>query len=133
MKIGIVVAEFYKELTDKMLESAQHKAKELGVDIIDIKRVFGSYDSPLIVKSLLEKDIDGVVVLGIIIQGGTDHDKLIAQTTASYLTKLSLKYNKPVTLGIMGPNITRKQAEERIDKYASNAIKAVVKSIEALS
>ncbi|WP_456471778.1 6,7-dimethyl-8-ribityllumazine synthase, partial [Methanocaldococcus sp.] len=42
-----------------------------------------------------------------------------------------LQYDKPVTLGISGPGMTRLQAEERID-YGKRAVEAAVKMVKRL-
>ena len=111
MKIAIVVSEFNQEVTSRMLLVAQEKAENLKLKIIYFCKVPGAYDMPIIVDSLLQKkNVDGVVTLGAIIKGQTKHDEIIAQTTASALTELSLKYKKPVSLGITGPGMHERHA-----------------------
>lgn len=129
MKIGIVLANYHSELTEKMLEKAKQKAKKLEVNVENIVKVHGAYDTPLPTKRLLQKEeIDAVIVLGAIIKGETDHDQVIANSTAITLQKLSTKYEKPVTLGISGPGMTSKQAFERIE-YGANAVEAAHQTI----
>ncbi|PIN79518.1 6,7-dimethyl-8-ribityllumazine synthase, partial [Candidatus Woesearchaeota archaeon CG10_big_fil_rev_8_21_14_0_10_34_8] len=82
INIGIVVADFNKEITSVMLDTAKKQAEELGVKISYIIHVPGVYDMPLAVKKLLKKDVDGVVTLGVVISGGTAHDKHVADNTA---------------------------------------------------
>ena len=57
-------------------------------------------------------DIDGVITLGCIIKGETDHDKYIASAVANGLVSVSLKYNKPVIFGVLTTN-TLTQALDR--------------------
>jgi 6,7-dimethyl-8-ribityllumazine synthase len=81
----------------------------------------------LAVKKLLEKkEIDGVVTLGAVIEGETEHDEIVIQHAARKITDLGLEYSKPVSLGITGPGMSRLQAEERIER-AKNAVESVVK------
>ena len=119
MKLGIVVSEYYwKEITGKMLDLALKTAKDLGVGT-EVMRVPGSFDIPLAVKKLLKKkDIDGVVALGAIVQGETDHDGVIAYSIAQGLTQLSLEFEKPVMLGVNGPKMTLDQGIARIGRAA---------------
>ena len=80
-----------------------------------ICKVPGAYDMPIIIDTLLQKkDVDGVVTLGAIIKGQTKHDEVIANSTVNALTKLSIKYKKPVSLGITGPGMQERQAYARI-------------------
>jgi len=127
MKIGVVASEYNYDITMMMIERARVHAKFLGVDITKEITVPGVYDMPLAVKRLLkDKNIDGVVVLGAVIEGETDHDTVIMNQTSRKLTDLAVEYDKPVGLGISGPGMSRVQAQERIDK-AKEAIEAVVK------
>jgi 6,7-dimethyl-8-ribityllumazine synthase len=127
MNIGIVVSEFNYDITMMMLERAKEHAKFLGAEITKIIKVPGVFDMGLPIKKLLEKDeIDGVVALGAVIEGETEHDDIIMQHASRKISDLSIEYGKPVGLGITGPGMSRLQAEERIDR-AKDAVEAVVK------
>ena len=128
IKLAIVVSVFNHEITGRMRKKAQDRAKELGVRIIKIIEVPGAYEIPLAVRRLLdEKKADGVVTIGTIIKGGSDHDSVVANAVAGKLLDLSIMYKKPVSLGISGPNITWKQSRERIEDYAVRAVDAAVR------
>lgn len=128
MKIAIVVSEFNQEVTSRMLLVAQEKAEKLKIKIIYVCKVPGAYDMPIVVDSLIQKkDVDGVVTLGAIIKGQTKHDEIIAQTTATALTELSLKYKKPISLGISGPGMHERHAYARIRPVAERAVEAILK------
>lgn len=128
MNIAIVVSEFNEEVTSKMLSIAEEKAKIMKLKINYICKILGAYDMPIIVDSLLQKkDVDGVVTLGAIIKGQTKHDEVIAHSTANALTALSIKYQKPVSLGITGPGMQERQAYARIRPVAERAVESIVK------
>lgn len=127
MRIGIVASEFHYDITSMMVERAKAHAEFLGVKITKEVRVPGSYDIPFAVKKLLARDdIDGVVALGAVIEGETEHDEVVMGHASRKLMDLSLEMNKPVGFGITGPGMSRLQAEERIDR-AKSAVEAVVK------
>ncbi|HSD04944.1 MAG TPA: 6,7-dimethyl-8-ribityllumazine synthase [Nitrosopumilaceae archaeon] len=128
MNIAIVVSEFNQEITSKMFEVALEKAKNLKLNIKYTCQVPGVFDMPVVIDSLLQKkDIDAVVTLGAVIKGQTKHDELIANVTAKIIAELSIKYQKPVTLGITGPGMTDKQAQARIRPVAERAVEATEK------
>ena len=133
MKIAVVVSEFNQEVTSRMLSVAQEKAKTLKLEITYTCQVPGAYDMPIIVDALLQKkDVDGVVTLGAIVKGQTKHDEVIAHSVANSLTELSLKYKKPVSLGITGPGMQDRHAYARIRPVAERAVEAIVKIINEL-
>ena len=134
MNIAIVVSEFNDKVTSRMLEVALEKAKSLKLNVKFTCKVPGVFDMPLIIDTLLEKkEVDGVVTLGTIIKGQTKHDELIANATATRLTKLSLKHKKPVSLGFTGPGIEERQAYARIRPVSERAVEAVMKISEELA
>ena len=133
MNIAIVVSEFNEEVTSRMLAIAKEKADLMKLKISHISMVPGAYDMPIIVDSLLsKKDIDAVVTLGAIIKGQTKHDEVISHAAAKALTDLSLKYQKPVSLGISGPGMQERHAYARIRPVAERAVEAVVKISDEL-
>jgi|TARA_B100000315_G_scaffold229129_1_gene238501 6,7-dimethyl-8-ribityllumazine synthase len=130
MKIGIVASEFNYDITYTMVELAKEQANFLGADIAKVVKVPGVFDMPLAVKILLEKkDIDGVVTLGAVIEGDTGHDDIVMQHASRKIADLALDYNKPVSLGVSGPGLSRLEAHERV-KYAKRAVESVVKMIK---
>ena len=123
MNIAIVVSEFNKDVTSRMLSVAQEKADSMKLKIVYTCTVLGSYDMPVIVDTLLKKkDVDGIVTLGAIITGQTKHDEVISHATAKILAELSVKYQKPVSLGIIGPAMQEKHAHARIRPVAERAV-----------
>ena len=128
VKLGIVVAEFNYDITYLMLQKAIEHAEFLGAEVSYVIKVPGSYDIPIAVKTLLEReDVDAVVTLGAVIQGETKHDEIVAHNAARKLIDLSIEYGKPVTLGIIGPGASRAQAAERIEEYSRRAVEAAIK------
>ena len=133
MNIAIVVSEFNNEITSKMLDVAVEKAKDLKLNIKYICKVPGVFDMPIVIDSLLKKkEIDAVVTLGAVIKGQTKHDELITNVTVRAITDLSIKYQKPVTLGITGPGMSDRQAYARIRPVAERAVEAAEKIAEQL-
>ena len=127
IRLGAVVSEFNYDITMMMLERAKEHAQFLGAEIKQIVKVPGVFDMGLPIKKLLErKDIDGVVALGAVIEGETEHDDIVIQHASRKIADLAIEFGKPVGLGISGPGMTRLQAQDRIER-AKAAVEAVVK------
>ncbi len=132
INLGLVVSEFNYDITMMMLERAKEHAEFLGANVKYVLKAPGTFDIPLLVKKLLEKDdVDAVVTLGAVIEGETEHDEIVMQNAARKIEDLSVEYDKPVTLGISGPGESRLQAEARIEK-ARDAVEAAVKLVKRL-
>lgn len=130
MKIGIIVADFNKEITSRMEKKALEIAKKLKADVIEKVHVPGSFEIPLMVKKLFRnKKIDGIAALGAVIQGDTWHDVIVAENASRKIMDLSLECNKPVGLGLIGPRVTWEQAQKRAEEYAERAVKTTVEMV----
>ncbi|MFX0115595.1 MAG: 6,7-dimethyl-8-ribityllumazine synthase [Candidatus Hodarchaeota archaeon] len=133
IKIGVVVSEFNADITYLMLQVAETHAEFLGAEIIETLKVPGAFDMPLAIKKLLERDdIQGVATLGAVIQGATKHDEVVTAQSSRLIADLSLKYNKPVSLGVIGPGATHAHAKQRIEDYARRSVESVVKMIKRI-
>lgn len=133
MRIGIVRARFNEDYTEEMREAAEERAGELGLDVEAVVDVPGTHEVPLAAEKLLSsEDIDGVVALGAVIKGATDHDAVICYNVSKQLLELSVEHGKPVGMGIIGPNVSWSQVEKRTEGYARRAVEAVKETYEAL-
>jgi len=132
IRLGFVVAEFNRDITYMMEIEAREHANFLGAEVAETIYVPGAYDMPLAIKKLLtDGNVDAVVTIGCVIEGATQHDEIVVQHAARKIIDLSLEFNKPVTLGISGPGMTRMEATERID-YAKRAVESAVKRVQRL-
>ncbi|WP_380678346.1 6,7-dimethyl-8-ribityllumazine synthase [Salinigranum sp. GCM10025319] len=132
-QLGLVVARFNESVTEPMEERAREAAAERDAEIAETIHVPGSYDTPLAADRLARrKDISAVVVVGAIVTGDTDHDRVIADATAQGLTQVSLDRDKPVTFGVAGPGMSGAEARERVDKGAE-AVYAAVEMVDSLA
>jgi len=124
--LGLVVAEFYEELATEMEATARSYAEANDADIVVRVGVPGVYDAPLAADRLARREaVDAVVVLGVVITGDTDHDRVIAHAAAQQLSAVSLDRDTPVTFGVQGPNMSSAEAHQRIEKGAKAVIAAV--------
>lgn len=127
-RIGLVHCRFNNEITDKMVALAERRAQESGASVTKVA-VAGVYDAPLAAQRLARRDdIDGVVVIGVVVTGDTDHDQVITHATATNLQRVALDTDKPVGLGVTGPGMSWAEAEARVGN-AAHAVDAVLEMV----
>jgi 6,7-dimethyl-8-ribityllumazine synthase len=132
VKLGFVVSEFNRDITYMMEIEGREHATFLGAEVTECMYVPGAYDMPLAIKKMLKTgSVDAVVTIGCVIEGATQHDEIVVQHAARKIIDLSLEFEKPVSLGISGPGMTRMEASERID-YARRAVESAVKMVQRL-
>ncbi len=133
MRIGIVVAEWNKVVTEALCEGAINLLKSQGIllENLIVKVVPGSFELPSGAQYLLEKHaVDSVIVLGCVIQGETRHFDFICQGVTEGVMKLSLKYKKPVIFGLL----TTENQEQALDraggKHGNKGVEAAVTALQ---
>lgn len=113
--IGIVFSEWHSEIVNSLLESCYKELLKCGYTASEVRlhKVPGSFEIPIAAHWLLEKQSClGVIALGCIIKGETQHDEFIAHAINHGLIQCALNHNKPVVNGILTTN-NKKQAKAR--------------------
>jgi 6,7-dimethyl-8-ribityllumazine synthase len=122
LKFGIVVSRFNEFITSKLLDGAvdallRHGAKEEDIDVV---RVPGSFEIPLIAKKLaLKGTYNAIICLGAIIRGSTPHFEYIAAEVSKGIATTSMETGVPVAFGIITSD-TIEQAIERSGTKSGN-------------
>ena len=124
-KILIVVADYYKNISNGLLKSAQSKLK--GSYSISVIKVPGVFEIPVTISKNIKK-FDAFLALGCVIKGQTPHFDFISSASTYAIMQLSISNKKPVGNGIL-TCLNIKQAKARIKKglEASSAIISVLK------
>ena len=120
-KILIVVASYYENISNSLLNSAKNKIKN-KCNIVVI-RVPGAFEIPVTIAKHLKK-FHGFIALGCVIRGQTPHFDFISKSTTDALMTLSITSKKPVGNGVI-TCLNKKQAVAR-GKKGSEAADAVL-------
>ncbi|MFB6195007.1 MAG: 6,7-dimethyl-8-ribityllumazine synthase [Haloplanus sp.] len=132
VSLGLVVAQYNASVTEPMADRARSAAADADAEVVETVSVPGTYDAPLAADRLARRDdVDAVAVVGAIVTGDTDHDRVIGDATAQALTRVSLDRDTPVTFGVSGPGMSGAEARERIEKGAE-AVNAAVEMVRTL-
>jgi 6,7-dimethyl-8-ribityllumazine synthase len=132
--VGIVVAKFNSEITNRLLERALAELEEVGVprDAILVMPVPGAFELPLAAMALAKtRRYACVVALGCVIRGETPHFEFIASEAASGLQLAAIETGVPVSFGLLTVE-TREQAEARIDR-AAEAVRTALEMADVFS
>lgn len=114
-RFSIVAARYNQKLVDGLLENVLQVLRKSGVadDDIDIRRVPGTFETAYITRMLAAMtDPDCIIVLGVIIQGETNHADVLANTVTASMLNISSEWEVPVINGIVTAT-TEEQAKER--------------------
>lgn len=133
MSIGIVVAEWNKNITEKLLEGACNTLEKHGVkqENILVSRVPGSFELTFGAKHMAEtKELNAIIVLGSVVRGDTPHFDYVCSGVTQGITELNLMYDIPFIFGLLTTD-NMQQAEDRAGgKYGNKGDEAAVTALK---
>ncbi|WP_166866397.1 MULTISPECIES: 6,7-dimethyl-8-ribityllumazine synthase [unclassified Salinibacterium] len=100
LRIAVVAGTWHTQITDGLLAGALRTLEAAGAEV-EVIRVPGSFELPLVAQTALEEGADGVVALGVIIRGGTPHFDFVSNAATDGLTRVALDTGKPVGFGVL--------------------------------
>jgi 6,7-dimethyl-8-ribityllumazine synthase len=113
-KVALCVARFYEELADRLESGARAALGEAGVSAVDRFDVPGAFELPLIARYSAESGrYDGIVCLGAVIRGETDHYDYVCGEAARGIQQVQLLTGVPCGFGVLTVD-TMEQALERV-------------------
>ena len=130
LKICIVSAPYYKDITDNLIRGALNVLKRINADT-EIVEVSGALEIPTAIK-LMEDQFDGFIAVGCVIRGETTHYEIVSTESSRGLANLGLE---KVCIGNAILTVeNRLQAEKRADPKvfdkggeACNAVLSIIK------
>jgi len=135
-RFAIIAARFNAFVVDQLLIGAQDALRRHGVteDRIDVVRVPGSYEIPLVAQKLgTSGKYAAVVCLGCVIRGETDHYDHVAGAATNGIAQAALTSGIPVIYGVLTCE-TLEQAIHRAGAKAGNkGYEASVTAVEMVN
>tara|TARA_B100001248_G_scaffold93524_1_gene69429 strand:- start:261 stop:722 length:462 start_codon:yes stop_codon:yes gene_type:complete len=130
LKICIVSAPYYKDITENIIRGALNVLKRINADT-EIVEVSGALEIPTAIK-LMENQFDGFIAVGCVIRGETTHYEIVSTESSRGLANLGLE---KVCIGNAILTVeNRLQAEKRADPKvfdkggeACNALLSIIK------
>ena len=97
-KYLIVIADYYKNISDGLLNSARDILPKSS--LIKIINVPGVFEIPVTISKNIKK-YDAFLALGCVIKGQTPHFNFISHASTDAIMKLSTDSRKPIGNGII--------------------------------
>lgn len=134
LRIGIVVSSYNSDITHPMRDAALETLRSAGVkqsNVVVVKAP-GGFEIPIICQRLARTEkYDGLIAIGCVIRGDTDHYHFIAQESTRGVMDVMLKYDIPIANAILTVN-NLKQAEIRSRGKTNKGIEAASALLQVL-
>lgn len=135
-KYTLVVGRWNGFVVESLVDGALDCLRRHGVsdDSIDIVRVPGAFEIPLICKKIADRgEVDAIIALGAVIRGGTPHFEYVAGECTKGLAQVMMDASVPVAFGVLTVD-TIEQAIERAGTKAGNkGAEAALSALEMVS
>ena len=121
-RFALVVSRFNDFISDRLLAGALDALGRHGAldEDIDIVKVPGSFEIPLMAKKMAQKEkYHAVICLGAVIRGSTPHFEYVSSEVAKGVAMVGLESGVPVIFGVVTTD-TLEQAIERAGTKAGN-------------
>jgi 6,7-dimethyl-8-ribityllumazine synthase len=105
LRFAIVVSRFNEELTSQLASDAFRCLEQNGAKGPNIGRfnVPGAYEIPVVANRLAASgEYDALIVLGVVVEGETQHAQMIIDTTGQAILDIACKHDVPVINEIVG-------------------------------
>ncbi len=96
---AIVASRYNARYVDAMLRAAQAELKRAGAKTVEIFRVPGAYEIPVVAARLAREhasSLSAVICLGVILRGQTVHADHIGRAVSQALMEIQLRHEIPV-------------------------------------
>lgn len=135
-KVGIVVSEWNESITNNLFEGAKKALLENGVpeSNILVRHVPGAFELPLASQLMLDNtDVDGVVAIGVVIQGETKHFDFVCQGTTQGLMNVMLEYNSPVAFCLLTDNNIQQSIDRSGGIHGNKGIECAIACLKMIA
>lgn len=137
MAFGVIVSEWNREITDKLLDGVCKTLESHGVqsENIHVWKVPGSFELTFAAKVVAETlmDVDAIILLGCVIRGETPHFEYVCSSVTKGITDLNVRYDIPFIFGLLTTD-TQEQAKDRAGgKYGNKGDEAAMTAIKMVN
>lgn len=128
-RVGIVCSTFNAPITRPMLEAARRVLESAGVEEIPVFEVPGALEIPVAALALIQgMDCAGVVAIGAVIKGETDHYEFVAAEASRGIGEVALRTGRPVANALL----TVREYEHAVERSRPGAGNKGAEAAEAV-
>jgi 6,7-dimethyl-8-ribityllumazine synthase len=114
----IVASRYNPRFVNAMLKAAQDELDEAGAGSVEVIRVPGAYEIPVVaarVARVYQDQPCAIICLGVILRGATLHARLIAEAVTAALVEVQVRREVPVIHEVLLLENTEQARERCLD------------------
>jgi 6,7-dimethyl-8-ribityllumazine synthase len=106
-RVGIVVAQFNRHITDELYETALARAKQYKIPAgrIETRKVAGAAEIPLVLQQMAATGTyQALLAIGCVIKGETPHFDYVCRFVGDGILRVQLDHSQPIGFGVLTCN-----------------------------
>jgi 6,7-dimethyl-8-ribityllumazine synthase len=131
LHVGVVVANWNRAITDRLLDGALQRLEEVGVARVTVLRMPGALEVPIGARKLADSGCDAVVAIGTVVKGETDHYEIVVRESTSGVARVALDTGVPVTNAILAVTEYAQALERAADGPSNKGYEAADAAVAA--
>ena len=135
-RVGIVVSEYYPDITTALLEGCYNTLTGNGVlkENIFVQHAPGSYELPLCAAWIYKHQTpDAVICLGCVVKGETRHFDFICSSVSDAIMNLGLQHNVPFIFGVLTPDSMQQALDRAGGKHGNKGVEAAIAALKMIA
>lgn len=102
IQIAVIASQYRPEVTEKLIANCLTTLKKKGIHNIEVFRVPGSLEIPLVAKKLAKKNkFDAMIAFGAVYKGETYHFQQVANECIRGCMNVSYEYEIPLVFEVL--------------------------------
>ncbi len=124
---AIVASRYNTKYVESMLKAAHAELKRAGVDGVEIIRVPGAFEIPVVAASLsrrLTPRVSAILCLGVILRGATSHAQQVGESVSQALLSIQMHTLIPVIHEVLLLENEQQAKERCLDPQRNRGLEA---------
>lgn len=131
--VAIVVANWHKEITEKLFQGAYAVLEKYHVGTIQRFDVPGSFELSYAANHLASYGcFDAIICIGVVIRGETKHFDFICEAVAQGITRAAQNNDIPILFGVLTPDNLEQAYERAGGKYGNKGEEAAYAALQMI-
>ena len=128
----VIASQFNAPFVQGLVDHAFRELRALApMSKVTLLQVPGAFEIPVVVREIaLQKKVNAIIALGVIIQGKTAHAKNLARSVTDALQRIAVQHGVPVINAVLSVNNETEARERCLEDRINRGTEAARAAIE---